>query len=132
MPNSRAVYILRMNRVQNKLEMVSIDAESGAAATIFQESDPYWINLDGDIEFLKDGKRFLWTSQRDGGFRHIFLSSLDGKSVTAADQGRLGSHRDQRGERRRSRRPHLLHFQRAQPTERHLYTMKLDGPASAS
>ena len=87
MPNARSVYILRMNRVQNKLEMVSIDAESGEATTVFQESDPHWINLEGDIEFLKDGKRFLWTSQRDGGFRHIFLSSNDGKSVKQLTKG---------------------------------------------
>src|ERR1039458_7820715 len=87
MPNARAVYILRMNRVQNKIEMVSIDAESGEATRVFQESDPHWINLDGDIEFLKDGKRFLWTSQRDGGFRHIFLYSNDGKSVKQLTKG---------------------------------------------
>ena len=54
---------------------------------MFQESDPHWINLEGDIEFLKDGKRFLWTSQRDGGFRHIFLSSIDGKSVKQLTKG---------------------------------------------
>ena len=76
-----------MNRVQNQLEMLSIDVESGAATTIFQESDPHWINLDGDIQFLKDGKRFLWTSERDGGFRHIFLYSNDGKSVKQLTKG---------------------------------------------
>ena len=80
MPNARAVYILRLNRVQNKLEMVSIDAESGEATSVFKESDPHWINLEGDIEFLKDGKRFLWTSQRDGGFRHIFSRRTTAKA----------------------------------------------------
>ena len=59
----------------------------GEATSVFKESDPHWINLEGDIEFLKDGKRFLWTSQRDGGFRHIFLSSIDGKSVKQLTKG---------------------------------------------
>ena len=116
-----------MNRVQNKLEMVSIDAESGAATTVFQESDPHWINLDGDIEFLKDGKRFLWTSQRDGGFRHIFLSSLDGKSVKQLTRGNWevtainAVDEDEAGGR--------IYYTSSEPTptERHLYTMKLDG-----
>ena len=125
MPNARSVYILRMNRVQNKLEMISIDAESGEATSVFKESDPHWINLDGDIDFLKDGKRFLWTSQRDGGFRHIFLSSNDGKSVRQLTKGNWEvtaiNAVDEAGDR--------IYYTSNEPTptERHLYTMKLDG-----
>jgi len=86
MADSKSVYAIRTNRVQNRLEMLSIDAESGASSTIFRESDPYWINLRGDVIFLKDGKRFLWTSERDG-FRHIYLYSSDGKNVRQLTQG---------------------------------------------
>ena len=86
MPDARSVYMIRLNRVQNKLEMIATDVESGAAAVVFQESDPYWINLSGDVRFLKDGKRFLWTSERDG-FRHIYLYSNDGKTVKQLTQG---------------------------------------------
>ena len=107
--------------------MVSIDAESGEATTVFQESDPHWINLEGDIEFLKDGKRFLWTSQRDGGFRHIFLSSNDGKSVKQLTKGNWevtainAVNEAEAGGR--------IYYTSSEPTptERHLYTMKLDG-----
>jgi dipeptidyl-peptidase-4 len=86
MPDSKSVYAIRTNRVQNRLEMLSIGAESGASSTIFRESDPYWINLLGDVKFLKDGKRFLWTSERDG-FRHIYLYSMDGKNVQQLTKG---------------------------------------------
>ncbi len=82
MPGSRALYMLRFNRVQNRDALFSIDLESGSRTTIFEESDPYWINLKGDLQFLDDGKRFLWTSERGpGGYRHIFLYSNDGKQV---------------------------------------------------
>jgi dipeptidyl-peptidase 4 len=87
MPDSRSVYVLRLNRVQNRDELFSIDVETGAAATIFKESDPYWINISGDVRFLNDGKRFLWTSERDGGFRHIFLYSNDGREVKQLTKG---------------------------------------------
>ena len=87
MPDARSVYVIRLNRVQNKLEMFSTDVESGAASTIFRESDPYWINLQGDAEFLPDGRHFLWTSERDNGFRHIFLYSNDGKEVKQLTHG---------------------------------------------
>jgi dipeptidyl-peptidase-4 len=86
MPNSRSLYMLRFNRVQNHDELFSIDLESGAHTTIFQESDPYWINLKGDIQFLGDGKRFLWTSERDG-WRHIYLYSNDGKQAIQLTKG---------------------------------------------
>jgi dipeptidyl-peptidase-4 len=88
MPDSRAVYVLRFNRVQNHDELFSIDVATGARATVFEESDPYWINLKGDIRFLNDGKRFLWTSQRTpGGYRHLFLYSNDGKQVAQLTSG---------------------------------------------
>ncbi len=85
-PNSRAVYVLRTNRVQNRDELLSIDVESREDSTVFKQTDPYWINLRGDIDFLKDGKRFLWTSERDG-FRHIYLYSNDGKQVKQLTRG---------------------------------------------
>ncbi len=88
MPGSRALYVLRFNRVQNRDALLSIDVESGARATIFEESDPYWINLKGDIRFLEDGKHFLWTSERGpGGYRQIFLYSNDGRQVEQLTSG---------------------------------------------
>jgi dipeptidyl-peptidase-4 len=87
MPDSKSVYVLRTNRVQNRSELFSILIESGAPSTIFRESDPYWINLKADVDFLKDGKRFLWTSERGDGFRHIYLYSNDGKDVKQLTNG---------------------------------------------
>jgi len=87
LPDSKNVYVIRTNRIQNKLEMFSINVESGAPATIFKESDPYWINLKGDARFLPDTKHFLWSSERDNGFNHIFLYSNDGKDVKQLTKG---------------------------------------------
>jgi dipeptidyl-peptidase-4 len=88
MPDGRSLYVLRFNRVQNHDELLSLNVESGARSTIFEESDPYWINLEGDVRFLRDGRHFLWTSQRgEGGFRHLFLYSNDGKDVRQLTSG---------------------------------------------
>ena len=87
-PGSRALYALRFNRVQNHDELLSIDVESGEKSTVFTESDPYWINLQGDIRFLHDGRQFLWTSERgEGGYRHIFLYSNDGRQMRQVTKG---------------------------------------------
>jgi dipeptidyl-peptidase-4 len=86
MPDSRSAYIVRLNRVQNKLEFISIDVQTGEPTVLFRESDRFWINLSGDVRFLKDGKRLLWTSERDG-FRHIYLYSIDGRKVKQLTKG---------------------------------------------
>ena len=122
MPDSTSVYVIRLNRIQNKLEMFSINVESGARSIIFQESDPYWINLEGDAYFLPDGAHFLWTSERDG-FRHIYLYSNDGKSVKQLTSGSwevrgIDGYNDS----------HVFYTStEASPLEQHLYSVKLDG-----
>lgn len=86
MPGSHAVYVVRLNRVQNRLDLLSLDIESGAAKVLIHDSDPYWINLRDDVRFLADGKRFLWTSERSG-FRHIYLHSIDGQMLMPLTKG---------------------------------------------
>jgi dipeptidyl-peptidase 4 len=86
MPDARQVYVVRTNRVQNRLDALAIDIDSGNASTIFSESDPYWINLSGDLWFLKDGRHFLWSSERTG-YRHVYLYANDGKEVRQLTQG---------------------------------------------
>src|SRR5262249_13355497 len=125
MPDSLAVYILRMNRVQNKLEMISIDVESGAASSVFKESDPYWINLQGDIEFLEDRQHFVWTSQRDGGYSHLFLSTNDGKTVRQLTRGPWEVTEISAVDVKAKRIWYMS--SEVAPTERHLYSIGFDG-----
>ena len=75
--DSKSVYVARTNRIQNQLEFLLYDVASGRARTVYRESDNYWVNVEGDPRFLKDGKHFLWTSERDG-FRHLYLYAVDG------------------------------------------------------
>jgi dipeptidyl-peptidase-4 len=78
MPDSKSVYAVRLNRVQNHCELLSISVESGAATKLLEESDRFWINRGEEPEFVNDGKQFLWLSERDG-YRHLYLYSTDGK-----------------------------------------------------
>ncbi len=125
MPNSRAVYVVRTNRVQNRLEMLAIDVESGAVSTVFKESDPYWINLPStDVRFLADGKRFLWTSERDG-YRHIYLYSNDGRDVRQLTKGAW----EVTGIEAVDETAGRLFYSSTEPSplERHLYSINLSG-----
>jgi dipeptidyl-peptidase-4 len=68
----------RLNRVQNRLDLISADPESGTAKLVLRESDPHWVNLSSDLRLFKDSRRFLWSSERSG-FRHLYVYTMDGK-----------------------------------------------------
>lgn len=84
-PNSLALY--RMNRHQNKLELMLADAGNGSSSVILTENNPWYIDITDDWTFLKDGKSVLLTSEKDG-YNHIYLYGLDGtliRQVTTGD-----------------------------------------------
>jgi len=76
----------RMPRSQQKLELRLVDAKSLAQRTLLTETGTTWINLNDDLRFLKDGKSFLWGSERSG-FHHLYLYGLDGKLKHPVSQG---------------------------------------------
>lgn len=123
-PDSKSVYVARMNRIQNRLDFLLYAVASGESHTVYKESDSFWINIEGDPLFLKDGTRFLWTSERDG-FRHLFLYSIDGGEPKQLTKGAwqvtdlLGVD-ETAGE---------VYFRstEASPLERQLYSARLDG-----
>jgi dipeptidyl-peptidase-4 len=80
------VAIQRLNRAQNRLDLLSCDAATGASQTILTETDKYWINISNDLYFFSDNKRFLWSSERTG-FRHFYLYDLSGKQLDQLTQG---------------------------------------------
>lgn len=84
-PDSDRVVVHRLNRTQNHQWVLSADARSGRAVTLLEESDPAWINLSDDFEFLSDGRMVL-TSEKDG-FRHLYLYGADGKHEKQLTRG---------------------------------------------
>ncbi len=87
LPDSSALAVQRANRVQNQLDLLAADARTGAARLILRETDRAWINIvDGPLP-LRDGRHLLWTSERDG-WRHLYLCSLDGRSVKRLTRGK--------------------------------------------
>lgn len=85
--NSREIAVEKLPRIQNKLDLLVADCETGASRVLIHEEDPTWIYPENDPQFLTDGKRFLWMSQRSG-FQQIYLYGIDGmleKQLTSGD-----------------------------------------------
>lgn len=78
--------ILRMNRHQNHLEYLLANANTGHTKTIVEESDKYYIDINDDLTFLKDGKHFILTSERDG-YNHVYLYDITGKLIRPITKG---------------------------------------------
>ncbi|MGZ8845849.1 MAG: S9 family peptidase [Pyrinomonadaceae bacterium] len=76
--NSDEVVMQRLNRRQNVLEVMIGNARTGQVRTILTDQDDAWVDINVDeLNWLADGKRFLWVSERDG-WRHVYLASRDG------------------------------------------------------
>jgi len=85
--------VQRLNRAQNRLDLLFVDIWGGSRGAILTETDKYWVNISDDLYFFSDGKRFLWSSERTG-FRHYYLYGLDGKELgqlTSGDWGITGT-----------------------------------------
>jgi len=124
--DSKHIAIQRLNRPQTVLDLLICDAATGSAHAALNETDQYWINVSNDLRFLKDGKRFLWSSERSG-YRHLYLYDLEGKQLAQITKGdwevsAVDAVDEGKG---------LVYFTGTakSPLERHLYRVSLDGSA---
>lgn len=86
--NANTLAILRVNRLQNQLEILLANVGSGESKTIYSEKNQYYIedkNFD-NIEFLNDGVHFILTSEKSG-FNHLYLYNLAGQEVRQITNG---------------------------------------------
>jgi dipeptidyl-peptidase 4 len=121
---SKHLAIQRLNRPQNALDLLIADTASGKSRVALSEKDQYWINVSDDLHFLKDGKRFLWSSECSG-YRHLYLYDLDGKQLAQLTKGEWEVFAVQGVDEARG----LVYFTAAEksPLERQLYRVALDG-----
>ncbi len=124
LPDSKHLAIQRLNRPQTVLNLLIAEVGSGKTRTAITEKDQYWINVSDDLRFLKDGKRFVWSSERSG-YRHIYLYDLDGKQLAQLTKGDWEVSAVQGIDETKG----LVYFTAAEksPLERHLYRVALDG-----
>ncbi|MBS1789607.1 MAG: S9 family peptidase [Acidobacteria bacterium] len=96
---SNEVIIQQLNRLQNTNVVMLGDVHTGKVRPIMTEKDDAWVDIAwgsigwdkqglarGDAEWIDGGKRFLWTSERDG-WRHIYSISRDGSDAKCLTPG---------------------------------------------
>lgn len=124
LPDSRFVAAQRLNRVQNRLDLLVADIATGASRLLLRETDPAWVNVSGDLRFLENSDRFLWSSERSG-FRHLYLYSMDGTELAQLTRGNW----EVTSVVAADRTAQVAYFLSTEvsPLERHLHKVRFDG-----
>ena len=71
-PDGRTLYVQRLNRVQDRLDLLAVDPATGKSRVLLTENaaEGHWINLSDNYRFLRDGS-LIWWSERDG-YGHLY------------------------------------------------------------
>jgi dipeptidyl-peptidase-4 len=79
--DGRQLLFNRANRRQYVTEFCASDPETGQCRVIVREEWPTsWVANSPTVQFLKDGRRFIWASERTG-WRNLYLYDLSGQQL---------------------------------------------------
>lgn len=84
--NPGILSLLRMNRLQNKLELLHVDAASGKITPVLTETSATYVDITDDLRYLNNGKEFIWSSDRSG-YNHLYLYGTDGTLIRPLTSG---------------------------------------------
>lgn len=116
--------VTRLNRLQNKLDLLLVEPTTGKKRTLLTEESDYYIDVHDHLTFLEDGKHFVWLSEQDG-YNHLYLYDMQGKLKKQLTKGKYDVTDVYGVDEKRER----VYFQAAMrtPLERELYYVGLEG-----
>ena len=116
-----------MNRLQNELKLLRTNPATGAARLLYEEKNKWYVEINDDWQFLKDG--YLFSSDMNG-FKQLYYYSLDGKkklqlSKLKYDLAEINAVDEKAG---------LVYYTLAYPTpmDRNFFVSDLSGKKSAA
>jgi len=125
-PGQLAVF--RLNRLQNKLEILIAAPSSGKTHVLLTETNKYFLDETyfDDIKFLEDKIHFTMVSERDG-YSHIYIYNMQGKMVHQVTKGNFDITEFNGCDVKNK----LIYYTSAEPTpyQRDVYSIKWDGTA---
>ncbi len=82
-PDILSVQVL--NRHQNNLDLIFVDANTKTPKVVLNETDEAYIDITDNLTFL-EGNSFVWTSEKDG-YNHIYHYKETGELITQVTSG---------------------------------------------
>jgi dipeptidyl-peptidase-4 len=78
--------VYRLNRLQNKLELLSVNANSGVSTVIYTEENPYYIEIDDNLQFIPGTTEFIFNSEQSG-YNHLYKWNWTSQQLTPLTEG---------------------------------------------
>ena len=85
-PDGSELLVSRTPRRQDVLDVLAANPATGATRTVVTERQDTWQDNAPEMRFLKDGRRFIWETERTG-YQHYELRSLDGSLLATLTKG---------------------------------------------
>ena len=86
--NAQILSIQRMNRLQNKWEILLADINDGSVKSLYSEDNKYYIDITDNLIFLEKEKGFIFTSEKDG-YNQIYYYDMQGALVKQLTKGKV-------------------------------------------
>ena len=124
--DSNLLSIMRLNRLQNQLDVLHANASTGESKVIYQEINQWYISEASDetLTYLEDGEHLILNSERDGYF-HLYLYNFvngDIQTITSGDYDVS----DFIGYDAKNKTLYYSSYE-ISSIERHVYSIRLDG-----
>jgi dipeptidyl-peptidase-4 len=126
--DANTLSIVRMNRHQNKLDLLFTNATNGESKIIYSETSESYIDIhegQGDYAyFTNDNKSFVIMSEQDG-YNHIYLYDITGKRINQVTKGNW----DVVAFKGIDEKTKTIFYTASEttPTEKDIYSIKLNG-----
>jgi dipeptidyl-peptidase-4 len=118
--------IIRLNRLQNKYELLFADASSGNSRIVYTEENKYYFDesVFDDIRFLDNGTQFIFTSEKDG-WNHIYLYNFEIGELSQITKGNW----DVTKLTATDEKNNIIYFESAEssPLQRDVYSIQING-----
>lgn len=82
---SNLLSVQLLNRHQNNLNLVFVDAKNSKAKSILKDIDNAYVEITDNLTFLNDNS-FIWTSEKDG-YNHIYHYNKTGELINQVTKG---------------------------------------------
>lgn len=84
--DANTLSIQRLNRLQNKWELIFADASNGNLQTILTENSQTYIDINDNLQFVFSKSQFYFTSEKSG-YNHIYFYDMIAQKETQITHG---------------------------------------------
>jgi Dipeptidyl aminopeptidases/acylaminoacyl-peptidases len=86
--NANTLALRKMNRLQNQMDLLHVNAATGASTLVLQEKSETYVDVEytDELTYTADQKNMIVTSERSG-YKHLYLYDATGKLINPITTG---------------------------------------------